>query len=108
LRPEVLRLCNRITTLPLFRQDGCTEAEWLGWLPAAIGAHAWQRDGQSVHIELHKHESEPESASASSVCIRWSVGEPRVIALMRIPRLHVQFDFNAADAGAALPLHAPL
>ena len=75
------------------REMGCTEAEWLGWLPAAIGAHAWQRDGHSVHIALH----EPESASAS-VCIRWSVGEPRVIALVRIPRLLVQFDFSAADA----------
>lgn len=76
---------------------GCTEAEWLGWLPAAIGAHAWQRDGQGVRIALDKPESGPESASAS-VCIRWSVGEPRVIALVRIPRLHVQFDFSAADA----------
>ena len=81
------------------REMGCTETEWLGWLPAAIGAHAWQRDGQSVRIALGKPESEPESGSTSaSVCIRWSVGEPRVIALMRIPRLHVQFDFNAADA----------
>ena len=78
---------------------GCTEAEWLGWLPAAIGAHAWQRDGQSVRIALDKPESESESGSTSaSVCIRWSVGEPRVIALVRIPRLRVQFDFSAADA----------
>ena len=80
---------------------GCTEAEWLGWLPAAIGAHAWQRDGQSVRIALDKpeSESEPESGSTSaSVYIRWSVGEPRVIALVRLPRLHVQFDFSAADA----------
>ena len=79
------------------REMGCTEAEWLGWLPAAIGTHAWQRDGHSVHIALDKTESEPESASAS-VCIRWSVGKPRVIALVSIPRLHVQFDFSAADA----------
>ena len=79
------------------REMGCTEAEWLGWLPAAIGAHAWQRDGHSVHIALDMTDSEPESASAS-VCIRWSVGDPRVIARVRIPRLLVQFDFSAADA----------
>ncbi len=24
---------------------GCTEAEWLGWLPEAIGAHAWTSAG---------------------------------------------------------------
>ena len=75
------------------REMGCTEAEWLGWLPAAIGARAWQRDGQGVCIALNEPEMTP-----ASLHIRWSVGEPRVIALMRIPRLRVQFDFSAADA----------
>jgi hypothetical protein len=75
------------------REMGCTEAEWLGWLPAAIGAHAWQRNGQSVCITLQEPGSAP-----GGLCIRWSVGEPRVIALVRIPRLLVQFDFNAVDA----------
>ena len=75
------------------REMGCTEAEWLGWLPAAIGDHGWQREGQSVNIDLR----EPEQAAAS-LQIRWSVGEPRVIALARIPRLLVQFDFLAVDA----------
>jgi hypothetical protein len=77
------------------REMGCTEAEWLGWLPAAIGVHAWQRDGQSVCIVLNESNTSP-----ASLCIRWSVGEPRVIALARIPRLLVQFDFQATDASA--------
>jgi hypothetical protein len=75
------------------REMGCTEAEWLGWLPAAIGAHAWQREGQCVCITLNEPNTVP-----TGLCIRWSVGEPRVIALARIPRLLVQFDFSAADA----------
>ena len=25
------------------REMGCTEAEWLMWLPAAIGDHEWRR-----------------------------------------------------------------
>jgi hypothetical protein len=72
---------------------GCTEAEWLGWLPAAIGTHAWHREGQSVCIDLGPSES---GAAHLQVC--WSVGAPRVIALARVPRLLVQFDFSACDA----------
>ena len=75
------------------REMGCTEAEWLGWLPAAIGAHAWQREGQSVRIDLG-----PTASDVAHLHVRWSVGAPRVIALARIPRLLVQFDFSACDA----------
>ncbi len=77
------------------REMGCSEAEWLGWLPAAIGAHAWRREGQSVRIDLGASASEP-----AHLQVRWSVGAPRVIALARIPRLLVQFDFSACDAAA--------
>ena len=44
------------------RDMGCTEAEWLGWLPAALGDCAWQRNGSSVvvsvapgQLRLHSH-----------------------------------------------------
>jgi hypothetical protein len=30
--------------------------------------------------------------------LHWRTGEPRVIALMRMPRLHVSFHFEGLDA----------
>jgi hypothetical protein len=75
------------------REMGCTETEWLGWLPAAIGAHAWQRRGASVQVEI---------GSAGSLSLGWRVAAPRVIALMRIPRLIVHFRFSGMDAAQRL------
>ena len=34
------------------RDVGCSEAEWLGWMPRAIGAHAWRQAGSSITVEL--------------------------------------------------------
>ena len=70
------------------REMGCTQAEWLMWLPAAIGAHAWQREGDSAVVRI----------AAGTLLLQWQVGEPRVIALIRLPRLHVQFRFEGVDA----------
>jgi hypothetical protein len=72
-----------------FQRDmGCTEAEWLGWLPAAMGDYAWQQTGHSALAQIgrgHLH-------------VQWQVMPPRVIALMRMPVLRVQFQFNGLDA----------
>ncbi len=70
------------------REMGCTEAEWLGWLPAAIGERAWKRDGSSAAVDL----------SPGVLKLDWRAGEPRVIAQMRLPRLHVRFRFEGVDA----------
>lgn len=70
------------------REMGCTEAEWLGWLPAAIGGHAWTREGTSVSVDL----------SPGSLHLHWRTGEPRVIAQVRLPRLHVSFGFDGVEA----------
>ncbi|WP_302174395.1 hypothetical protein [uncultured Hydrogenophaga sp.] len=71
-----------------FQRDmGCTEAEWLGWLPAAIGECAWRRDGSSVQVDIppgHLH-------------LQWAPQPPRVIALMRMPVLRVSFRFEGLD-----------
>lgn len=67
---------------------GCTEAEWLGWLPAAMGDCAWQQTGPSALAQIgrgHLH-------------VQWQVMPPRVIALMRMPVLRVQFQFKGLDA----------
>ncbi len=69
------------------RDMGCTEAEWLRALPAAMGDVPWRQEGAVV------------LATLGDGCLRitWHQGEPRVIALMRMPRLHVVFDFQDED-----------
>lgn len=71
------------------REMGCTEAEWLGWLPAAMGHHAWQRNGQSASVDI-----ENTDGSMGRMQVQWQDGAPRQIALMRIPRLLVSFQFE--------------
>lgn len=71
---------------------GCTEREWLGWLPAAIGEHRWHPDAAGVHIEIQQ-----EDQTLGYLRITWRVGEPRVIALARIPRLLVDFAFEGLN-----------
>jgi hypothetical protein len=65
------------------REMGCTEAEWLGWLPAAIGDNPWLRNGTVVTVNI----------GAGSLQLSWQVGSLRVIALLRLPRLLVSFRF---------------
>ena len=72
------------------REMGCTEAEWLGWLPAAIGAHPHQLTGSAVQVTL----------PGGTLAIGWQAGPPRVIALLRMPRLLVAFRFQGLDAAA--------
>lgn len=72
-----------------FQRDmGCTEHEWLGWLPAAVGQHVWRRDGSSARVDI----------APGNLRLRWQVQPPRVIALMRMPVLRVDFDFSGLDA----------
>jgi hypothetical protein len=74
------------------REMGCTEAEWLMWLPAAIGERPWERRAASAHVKI----------DGGTLTLRWRTGEPRVIALIRMPRLHVAFEFEGLDAGERL------
>jgi hypothetical protein len=72
-----------------FQRDmGCTEAEWLGWLPAAMGDCAWQQAGASALATI----------GAGTLQLRWQVMPPRVIALMRMPVLRVNFEFQGLSA----------
>jgi hypothetical protein len=70
------------------REMGCTEAEWLGWLPGAIGANAWRHEGASAQVRI---------GEAGTLVVRWCGAEPRVIAMARIPRLLVSFRFAGMD-----------
>jgi hypothetical protein len=69
------------------RDMGCTEAEWLMWLPAALGERAWTRQGQGASVAI----------PPGTLNIRWTQAEPRKIALARIPRLFVDFAFSGLD-----------
>ena len=66
------------------REMGCTEAEWLGWLPAALGGKPWQCDGAQARVSI----------GPGSLLLAWHTGPPRVIALLHLPRLLVSFRFN--------------
>ena len=70
------------------RDMGCTEADWLRWLPAAIGEHPWRQEGTSAQVSLH----------AGSLRLVWAEQPPRVIALVRLPVLRVGFQFDGVDA----------
>ena len=70
------------------RDMGCTESEWLGWLPAAIGSCSWQVQGQSAQVSI----------APGALQLRWQTMPPRVIALMRMPVLRVSFAFNGLDS----------
>ena len=69
------------------REMGCTEKEWLGWLPDAMGSHPHQRVAQALTARIE----------SGQLILSWRVGEPRAIALARIPRLLVSFRFTGLD-----------
>lgn len=69
------------------REMGCTQAEWLMWLPAAMGDVPWQQQGDALLAQV----------AGGALRIEWRVGEPRQIALFKLPRLHVGFAFDGLD-----------
>ena len=69
------------------REMGCTEVELLRWLPGAVAPHELQLRGQAATVGI----------DAGRLTLRWSVLPPRQIALMRMPRLAVSFEFDGVD-----------
>lgn len=65
----------------------CTEAEWLRWLPNAIGEHFWKLQSQSAGVRI----------GDGALGLSWRVAEPRVMALISLPRLLVSFRFAGVD-----------
>ncbi len=70
------------------RDVGCSEAEWLGWMPRAIGAYPWQRRGASITVQI----------GAGCLTMQWQALPERRIALLRVQRLQVRFGFEGLDA----------
>ncbi len=78
---------------PAFSRDmGATPAEWDRALAGAVQQHRLERHGEraaTVHL-----------AGGGTLALRWQVLPPRAIALMRMPRLQVDFAFDGVDDAA--------
>ena len=72
------------------REMACTEAEWLRWLPAAVGAREWRCEPGLATVKI----------DAGELHLAWRALEPRTIALVRLPRLHVSFRFEGVEGQA--------
>ena len=70
------------------REMGATEAEWLRWLPAALGDVPWQQQGRRVEVHW----------AQGHLAVQWETRPDRVIAQIRMPVLAVQFAFTGRDA----------
>ena len=74
------------------REQGCTDAEWHGWLPGAVRQHALTLLGPGrARVDLD---------GGGHLQLAWETLPPRQIALIRLPRLQVRYRFEdvAADA----------
>ena len=70
------------------REYGCTEADWLRDLPAAVAPQALVLEPPaSAHVAL----------GPGRLHLQWSKLPPRRIALLNMPRLQVGFRFEAVD-----------
>lgn len=74
------------------RDVGCTSAEWRRLLTGALATFDWQDLGDAVQVTV----------GTGHLRIRWAPLAPRVIALMRVPRLQVCFDFEGLSADQRL------
>jgi hypothetical protein len=69
------------------REMGCTEREWLGWLPNAMGDNPYQIVAQALTATI----------GTGSMALSWRTAQARAIGLARIPRLLVSFRFDGLD-----------
>jgi len=72
------------------REYGCTEAEWLGWLPGAVRTHRLERPGPGQARV---------AVDAGSLALEWQALPPRRIALAQFPRQEVRFRFEGLSDG---------
>jgi len=69
------------------RDMACTEADWLRWLPAALGESFFKLHAGAAGVRLGE----------GALGLKWQVAEPRVIGLVSLPRLLVEFRFAGVD-----------
>lgn len=66
------------------REMGCSEAEWLRWLPGAVEAGTIALAASSAEVALGE----------GRLHIAWSALPPRQLGLVCLPRLLVNFRFE--------------
>lgn len=66
---------------------GTSEAEWLAALPRALGEHHGELSPGQARVQI----------GAGQLTLQWQTLPPRVIALLRMPRLAVRFAFEGVD-----------
>ena len=71
------------------REMGCTEAEWLRWLPGATRGAPSAVGPDRARVQL----------GSGQLTLHWQALPPRAIALVRIPRLLVHFCFEGVEPG---------
>ena len=65
---------------------GCSEREWLSWLPGAVDGAAWQLGPSEASVRVGE----------GMLRLAWHALPQRRIALIALPRLAVRFEFDAA------------
>ncbi|HWP19475.1 MAG TPA: hypothetical protein VNO84_10120 [Burkholderiaceae bacterium] len=66
------------------RDMACTEAQWLQWLPGAVGQAPLCIQARQAEVPL----------PGGRLLLRWREAPARVIGLVRLPRLIVRFQFE--------------
>jgi hypothetical protein len=69
------------------RDMSCTEADWLRWLPAAVGDRHWKQQPGAAGVRM----------GDGALGLKWRVAEPRVIGQVAMPRLLVSFRFAGVE-----------
>lgn len=74
------------------RDTGCTETEWLGWLPGAVGGRRLVIEGRTARVDLED----------GHLALHWEVLPPRRIALMQLPHMQVSYAFESRSESGRL------
>jgi hypothetical protein len=69
------------------REYGCTEADWLRWLPGAVREQTLTLTAGRARIAI----------GGGELRLDWAVLPPRQIAMVRLPRMTVCFAFEAVS-----------
>ena len=70
------------------REQGLTERDWLRCLPGAVRGHT---------LDLARPAEARVQIGRGTLTLRWQTLPPRSVALMRMPRLAVDYRFDAVS-----------
>ena len=82
------------------REHGCTDAEWRGWLPGAVGPHALSLRGGPGGQGAPGSPEARITLTQGSLHLAWETLPPRRIALISMPRMAVRYRFEGVAPDA--------